>query len=107
MTSPSRFVLFALVSSLLLAPLASAAEAPRIDFPQISPKAALEQRVGQTDIKIEYFRPSMRGRKIFGTGLVLQPNDEIWRVGANNPTKITFSAPVKFGGQDVPAGSYG
>jgi hypothetical protein len=45
----------------------------------------------------------MRGRKIFGG---LQPYGEIWRTGANNATKITFSTAVKFGGADVPAGSY-
>lgn len=110
MKTPHRFALVALTSALLVsAPLATAADSPltNASFPQISPKATLEQRVGLTDVKIEYFRPGVRGRKIFGTGLVLQPNGEVWRVGANNPTKVTFSAPVKFGGQQVPAGSYG
>jgi hypothetical protein len=76
---------------------------PKIDFPAVSPAATVKQRVGFTDIEVNYSRPSMRGRKIFGG---LQPYGEIWRTGANNATKITFSTPVKFGGTDVPAGSY-
>jgi hypothetical protein len=45
----------------------------------------------------------VKGRVIYG-GLV--PFDEVWRTGANQATKITFSTPVKFNGADVPAGSY-
>jgi len=77
--------------------------APTIDFPAPSPAATVKQRVGFTDIEVNYSRPSMRGRKIFGG---LQPYGEIWRTGANNATKITFSTAVKFSGVDVPAGSY-
>ena len=83
--------------------------APKINFPAPSPKSTIEQRVGLTDIKVEYYRPSMKGRKIFADATVfpIQPYGEVWRVGANNPTKITFSTPVKFGGKEVAAGSYG
>lgn len=77
--------------------------APKLVLPQASPPATLKQQVGVTDIEISYNRPSMKGRKIFG-GLV--PYGEIWRTGANTATKITFSTPVKFGGADVPAGTY-
>ena len=88
---------------------AQAPAAPKIDFPAPSPKSTVEQRAGLTDIKVEYFRPSVKGRKIFAaaTALPLQPYGEVWRVGANNPTKVTFSTPVKFGGKEVAAGSYG
>jgi hypothetical protein len=79
------------------------APAPKIEFPAPSPAATVKQRVGLTDIEVNYSRPSMRGRKIFGG---LQPYGEIWRTGANTATKITFSTAVKFGGADVPAGSY-
>jgi hypothetical protein len=78
--------------------------APKIDFPAPSPAATLKQRVGLTDIEITYFRPGVKGRKIFGG---LEPYGVVWRTGANNPTRITFSTPVKFGGTEVPAGSYG
>jgi hypothetical protein len=79
------------------------AQAPQIEFPAPSPAATFKQQVGITDISVEYSRPSMRGRKIFG-GLV--PYGEVWRTGANSATKITFSTDVKFGGADVAAGTY-
>lgn len=78
---------------------------PKLEFPLVSPPATLKQRVGLTDITVEYSRPSMRGRKIFGPG-GLEPYGAVWRTGANNATKVTFSTPVKFGGKDVPAGTY-
>lgn len=99
---PLRFVV---VASLLVASaFAQSPSAPKIDFPAPSPTGTVKQRVGLTDIEIEYSRPSVKGRKIFGG---LEPYGEVWRTGANSPTKIKFSTPVKFGGQDVPAGTYG
>lgn len=85
------------------------AQAPKIDFPQPSPQGSVTQRVGVTDIKIDYGRPGVKGRKIFApaSALPLQPYGEVWRVGANFPTKVTFSTAVKFGGVEVPAGAYG
>lgn len=68
-----------------------------------SPPAHLEQLVGNTKVVIDYDRPASRGRKIFG-GLV--PWNERWQTGASG-TRIKFSRPVIFGGQTVPAGSYG
>lgn len=80
-----------------------AAPAPRVDFPALSPASTLKQRVGLTDIEIVYSRPGVKGREIFGG---LEAYGKVWRTGANNATKITFSTPVKFGGTSVPAGSY-
>lgn len=62
-----------------------------------------EQRVGLTDIKLEYFRPSMKGRVIFGG---LEKYGEIWRTGANRNTIITFSKTVEINGKKLGAGSY-
>src|SRR5262245_5413249 len=81
-----------------------AEEAKKIDFPQASPSASFKQRVGVTDISVDYSRPGVRERKIFG-GLL--PYGQIWRTGANAATKLTFSTDVKLGGTPVPAGSYG
>jgi hypothetical protein len=92
------------IASSLLAGAIAQTPAPKIDFPAPSPAATLKQRVGLTDIEVNYYRPSVKGRKIFGG---LEPFGVVWRTGANNPTKITFSTPVKFGGKEVPAGSYG
>ena len=73
------------------------------ELPQPSPKAEVEQRVGLTDIEIEYSSPGVKGRKIFG-GLV--PYDKMWRTGANKATTIEFSKPVMIKGEKVPAGTY-
>ncbi|MBL8858386.1 MAG: DUF2911 domain-containing protein [Planctomycetes bacterium] len=75
----------------------------KLEFPQASPAASFKQRVGTTDVEVEYSRPSVKGRKIFG-GLV--PFGEVWRTGANAATKVTFSTDLKFGGQAIPAGTY-
>lgn len=71
---------------------------------RISPKAAVEQTVGFTKITIDYSRPGVKGRKIWG-GLV--PYSVVWRAGANEATKITFSTDVKIDGKKLKAGSYG
>ncbi|WP_046744378.1 DUF2911 domain-containing protein [Kordia zhangzhouensis] len=75
----------------------------QIETPQPSPSAKIEQTVGLTDVTVEYSRPSMRGRKIFGD---LVPYGELWRTGANANTKITFSDDVTIGGKSVKAGTY-
>lgn len=71
---------------------------------RISPKASVSQTVGFTDITISYSRPGVKGRKIWG-GLV--PYDKVWRAGANEATKITFSTDVMVNGKKLSAGSYG
>ena len=74
-----------------------------IQFPAASQHATITQRVGLTDISVDYSRPDKRGRDIFG-GLV--PYGKVWRTGANQPTKIKFSDAVKIEGKDLPAGEY-
>ncbi len=76
----------------------------QMQTPAPSPFSKIEQKVGLTDVTVEYSRPSMKGRTIFGD---LVPYDNLWRTGANARTKITFSDDIKFGGTDVKAGSYG
>ncbi|APY12664.1 dihydrolipoamide dehydrogenase [Seonamhaeicola sp. S2-3] len=75
----------------------------QVKAPQPSPTAKLEQKVGLTDITIEYSRPGVKGRKVFG-GLV--PYGELWRTGANKNTIITFSTNATIDGQTLKAGSY-
>ena len=98
-----RTALSAIAGLALSAGLFAQAPAAKIAFPDASPAASFKQRVGLTDIEVEYSRPSMHGRKIFGG---LEPYGAVWRSGANTATKVTFSTAVKFGGVDVPAGSY-
>ncbi len=71
---------------------------------RVSPKASIEETIGLTDVTISYSRPGVKGRKIWG-GLV--PYNKVWRAGANEATKITFSTDVKINGKSLPAGSYG
>jgi tetratricopeptide (TPR) repeat protein len=75
----------------------------KVEFPQASQHAVVKQRVGLTDVEVDYSRPNKNNRNIFG-GLV--PFDKIWRTGANRPTRIKFSADVRLGDKEVPAGEY-
>ena len=76
----------------------------QIETPAPSPFQKIEQVVGLTDVHLEYSRPAMRGRVIFGD---LVPFGKVWRTGANARTKITFGDDVNVGGQELKAGSYG
>jgi hypothetical protein len=75
----------------------------RIDFPQASPAATIIQRVGLTDVEVEYSRPSSKGRVMLGG---LNPYGEVWRTGANSATRISFSTPVMLEGAHIDAGTY-
>lgn len=75
----------------------------QIKTPAPSPASKLMQTAGLTEITVEYSRPSVKGRTIFG-GLV--PYGEMWRTGANKNTIVTFSDKVKIAGKEVKAGSY-
>lgn len=75
----------------------------QLQTPAPSPLGKVEQRIGLTDVTVEYSRPSKKGRVIFGD---VVPYDEIWRTGANAATKITFSDDVMVEGAEVKKGSY-
>lgn len=98
-----RSALLFIAGSVLATGLFAQAPAPKLAFPDASPAATIKQRVGLTDIEINYNRPGMKGRVIFG-GLV--PYGEVWRTGANTATKISFSTDVKLNGTAIPAGTY-
>ncbi len=100
----SKTLLFALAfAGGLVLPSRLAAQSPAVNFPAASPACTLKQRVGLTDIDVVYSRPGVKSRTVFG-GIV--PYDQVWRTGANQATKITFSTPVKLEGNDIPAGTY-
>jgi len=75
----------------------------QVKTPAASPTVKMEQQVGLTDVTLEYSRPSMKGRTIFGD---LVSMDKMWRLGANANTKMTFSTDVTVGGQELKAGTY-
>jgi Protein of unknown function (DUF2911)/Tetratricopeptide repeat len=80
-----------------------AAEEKKIEFPAASQHSVIKQRIGLTDVEVDYSRPNKNDREIFG-GLV--PYGKLWRTGANAVTKIRFSKPVTLGGKKIPAGEY-
>ncbi len=75
----------------------------QVKTPSASPKCKMTQTVGLTDISLEYSRPGVKDRVIFGD---LVPFGEKWRTGANRNTIVTFSTDVIFGGTAVEKGSY-
>jgi tetratricopeptide (TPR) repeat protein len=83
--------------------LAGTALMAQIKTPAPSPAAKISQTVGLTEVSVEYNRPAMRGRTIFGD---LVPYGKKWRTGANASSKITLSEAVQAEGRTLRAGSY-
>jgi tetratricopeptide (TPR) repeat protein len=81
-----------------------AAQSFVLDLPRGSQRAEISQRIGITDVTIDYHRPLAKDRKIWG-GLV--PYGAVWRAGANENTTITFSDPVLIEGKPLDKGTYG
>ena len=100
----SRIRVAAFTFSFLLVASFSGAQSAMLNLPRDSQHALITQRVGVTDITINYHRPLVKGRKLFG-GLV--PYGQVWRSGANENTTITFTDPVSIEGKPLAAGTYG
>jgi len=96
-----RLAAFALVVFALQACLAQSA---LLDLPRDSQRAILTQRIGITDITINYHRPLVKGRAVWGK---VVPYGQVWRAGANENTTISFSDPVTIEGHVLPKGTYG
>jgi hypothetical protein len=86
----------------LLIPAGASAQ-QQLKLPRPSPKASVQQTVGLTDVTINYCRPGVKGRTIWGD---LVPYDKVWRTGANEATTIQISQDVKVNGKPLPAGLY-
>ena len=100
---------FILLSSCLLAGISHAqtvatGETVMLNLPRQSQHAQVTQRIGVTDITINYHRPLANGRTIWGK---VVPYGQVWRAGANENTTITFSDPVTIEGQALDKGTYG
>jgi hypothetical protein len=80
------------------------ASAQQLRTPQPSPAQTIKQDFGLGTIEINYSRPGMKGRKIFGE---IVPFGQVWRTGANSATTISFSDEVMVEGTKIPAGKYG
>src|ERR1700677_354970 len=83
---------------------ASSAQSFVLDLPLGSQRAEVSQRIGITDVTIDYHRPLVNDRKIWGA---LVPYGKVWRAGANENTTITFSDPVLIEGKPLDKGTYG
>ena len=89
---------------LALAATLAYAQSTQLDLPLQSQHAIVTQRLGVTDITVDYHRPLANDRKVWG-GLV--PYGQVWRAGANQNTTITFTDPVTIDGKPLAAGTYG
>ena len=83
--------------------VAMSTQAQQLNLPRPSPKASLMQNVGTTEITINYNRPGVKNRQIWGA---LVPYDAVWRTGANEATTIQFSEDVLINGEKLPKGLY-
>jgi hypothetical protein len=98
------FLLAPIFIATFFAAVPGQAQSALLDLPRDSQHAKIMQRVGITDITINYHRPLVKGRKIWG-GLV--PYGQVWRAGANENTTIEFSDPVSIEGKPLAKGIYG
>ena len=101
-----RAALRAFLFCLLMAAMSgvSPAQSFVLDLPLQSQRAEVSQRIGLTEITINYHRPLVNGRKVWD-GLV--PYGKVWRAGANFNTTISFSDPVQIEGKPLDKGTYG
>lgn len=101
-----RAFLFCLLTAALSGAISSISSAQSfvLDLPLQSQRAEISQRIGITDITINYHRPLVNDRKVWD-GLV--PYGKVWRAGANINTTISFSDPVQIEGKPLDQGTYG
>ena len=79
-------------------------QSTQLNIPRDSQRASVTQRIGITDITVNYHRPLVKGRTIWGK---VVPYGQVWRAGANENTTIAFSDPVTIEGQPLEKGVYG
>lgn len=80
------------------------AQSVMLDLPRQSQHAVVTQRIGITDVTVNYHRPLANGRQVWGK---LVPYGQVWRAGANENTTVTFTDPVTIEGQPLDRGTYG
>lgn len=88
----------------VLHPFATEAQYSQLDLPRESQMAWVTQRIGVTDLSVNYSRPSVKGRVIWGE---VVPYGEVWRMGANENTIFSCTHDITVEGQALAAGTYG
>src|ERR1017187_6681740 len=96
----------ALTSVLALGAVAGLAFAQAPKKAPASPPMETSATIGGKNIAIKYSAPSVKGRKIFGAAGALQPDNTVWRAGANNATALHADGDITIGNLNVPAGDY-
>ena len=93
-----------ILSAFVIIGLCTICQAQSLKTPAPSPTQTIKQDFGLGSIEVNYSRPSMKGRVIFGD---LVPFNKVWRTGANSATTITFSDTTIIAGKKVSPGKYG
>ena len=103
-----KYILMAamVVGGLFAGAQGAGAQSAIMNLPRQSQHAMVSQRVGITDITINYHRPLVGGRKVFGPGSA-QAYGQVWRAGANENTTIEFTSDVMVEGKPLAKGVYG
>src|SRR5262245_21034472 len=112
MRSMSKCVLGLCASLAAFGLLAGSAEAQfkngsqptELNIPRVSQRGSVTQRIGLTNITINYHRPAVGGREIWGK---VVPYGKVWRAGANENTTISFTDDVTVEGKALAGGTYG
>src|SRR6266567_8747328 len=101
-----RYIVLAVltISWLSVGSVVTEAQSAILNLPRVSQHARSTQRIGITDITIDYHRPLVKSRKIFGG---LQAYGKVWRAGANDNTIFEVSDQITVNGQPLPKGVYG
>ncbi len=97
-----RIIFYAIVT-IACSSLMSLNALGQIQTPRPSPTATIKQKVALTEVEVNYSRPGMKGRKVFGDVVAY---NEVWRTGANAVTTIKFADAVNVNGTAIPAGKY-
>src|SRR5215510_7437562 len=95
---------FGLLAGSAEAQFKNGSQPTELNIPRMSQRGSVTQRIGLTDITINYHRPAVGGREIWGK---IVPYGKVWRAGANENTTITFSDDVTIEGKPLAAGTYG
>lgn len=107
----SKMTLAVLITLMSIAAQSQGITAPRTP----SPAAVVTQTIGISTVTVNYSRPAVKGREVWGNLVAYgwnaqgfgAGNEAPWRAGANENTTIKFSHDAKLEGQPVPAGTYG
>jgi Protein of unknown function (DUF2911) len=95
---------FGLLAASAEAQFKNGSQPTELNIPRVSQRGSVTQRIGLTDITINYHRPAVGGREIWGK---VVPYGKVWRAGANENTTITFADDVTVEGKPLAAGTYG